>query len=138
MKTQTGWALGGSSIRGVLPSKYARSGHYGVFCLQNLKVFTLRFLKYSVGKSAKNRKVQFLSTLPRECARFRHYGVFCLHNLKVFTLRILKNYVGKVDHFAILIINLTIFQNCDIVDLDSHHDLCVLLHFSKIGGGGTF
>ena len=109
-----------------------------MFYLHNLKVFTLRFLKYSVGKSAKNRKVTFLLTLPRECARFRHYGVFCLHNLKVFTLRILKNYVGKVDHFAILIINLTIVQKCDTVDLESHHDFCVLLHFSKMRGGGHF
>ena len=79
--------------------------------------------------------MHFLLTLLREYARLHHYGVFYLHNLKVFTLRILKNYVGKVDHFAILIINLTILQNCDTVDLESHHDFCVLLHFSKMGGG---
>ena len=54
MGTSKGWALG----RGVFRSKYARSGHYGVFYLHNLKVFTLRFLKYSVGKSAKNENRQ--------------------------------------------------------------------------------
>ena len=30
--------------------KYARSRHYGMFYLQNLKVFILRILKNSVGK----------------------------------------------------------------------------------------
>ena len=47
---QGGWALGGSSKRSVFPREYARSGHYGVFYLQNLKVSSLRFLKNSVGK----------------------------------------------------------------------------------------
>ena len=50
MGVQRGWALGGSSIRGVFPREYARSGHYGAFRLQNLKVFTLRILQNSVGK----------------------------------------------------------------------------------------
>ena len=50
MATQRGWALGGSPIRGVFLQEYARSGHYGVFYLQNLKVSILQFLKYSVGK----------------------------------------------------------------------------------------
>ena len=50
MKFRAGWALGGSPIRGVFPREYARSGHYGAFRLQNLKVFTLRILQNSVGK----------------------------------------------------------------------------------------
>ena len=54
MAPHTGWAL----ERGVFRSKYVRSGHYGVFYLHNLKVFTLRILKYSVGKSAKNESGQ--------------------------------------------------------------------------------
>ena len=56
--------------------------------------------------------------------------VLYLQFLKVSALRFLKNSVGKVEHFAILIINLAIFQNCDIVDLDSHHDF-VFLHFQN-------
>ena len=36
----------------VLFSKYARSRHYGVFYVQNLKVFAFRILKNYVGKSA--------------------------------------------------------------------------------------
>ena len=54
MGPTSGWAL----ERGVFRSKYVRSGHYGVFYLHNLKVFTLRILKYSVGKSAKNENGQ--------------------------------------------------------------------------------
>ena len=54
MAPYRGWAL----ERGVFRSKYARSGHYVVFYLHNLKVFTLRILKYSVGKSAKNESGQ--------------------------------------------------------------------------------
>ena len=52
VRIQRGWALGGSPLRGVFPREYARSGHYGAFYLQNLKVSALRFLKYSVGKVA--------------------------------------------------------------------------------------
>ena len=48
-----------------------------------------------------------------------------------FDLRILKNSVSKVEHFAILIIILALFQNCDTVGLDSQQGFYVLLHFSK-------
>ena len=41
---------GGLLKSGVFPREYARSRHYGVFYLQNLKVSTLRILKNSVGK----------------------------------------------------------------------------------------
>ena len=95
MPPQAGWALGGSSIRGVFPSKYARSGHYGVFYLQNLKVSTWRFLKNSVGKVDHFEIGQKSSVLPREYARLRDYGVFYLMVLEVSTLRNLKNSVGK-------------------------------------------
>ena len=54
MKAHTGWAL----ERGVFRNKYARSDHYRVFYLHNLKVFTLRILKNCVGKSAKNENGQ--------------------------------------------------------------------------------
>ena len=37
---------------GIFPSEYARSRHYGVFYVQNLKVFAFRILKNYVGKSA--------------------------------------------------------------------------------------
>ena len=73
-----GWALGGSPIRGAFPREYARSGHYGVFCLQNLKVSTLRFLKNSVGKVDHFVIGQKSSVLLREYATLRDYGMFYL------------------------------------------------------------
>ena len=78
-----------------------------------------------------NEKRQFLVTLPRESFDLGQNVAFCLQNLTISESRILKNYVGKVDHFAILIIILTIVQNCDIVDMDSHYDFCFLFHFQK-------
>ena len=91
---------GGSAKSGVFRREYARSRHYGVFHLQFLKVFTLRILKNSVGKVAKNEKGQFLVTLPRESFDLGQNVVFCLQNLTVSESRILKNSVGKVNDFA--------------------------------------
>ena len=71
-----------------------------MFCLHNLKVFTLRILKYSVGKSAKNEKWSIMGVFLSEYARSRHYGVFYVQNLKVFAFRILKNYVGKSAYYV--------------------------------------
>ncbi len=79
--------MGGSSKRRVFPREYARSGHYGVFYLQNLKVSTLRFLKNSVGKVAYFESKQKSSVSPREYARLRYHGVFYLVFSKVSTLR---------------------------------------------------
>ena len=67
--------------------------------------------------------------MPREYARLRQYVVFYLQNFKVFVLRILKNSVGKVDHFEFVLIILALFQNCDTVDLDSHHGFYFLFPF---------
>ena len=79
----------------VFRSKYARSRHYGVFYLQNLKVFILRTLKNSVCKSVKFENMQKSIALPRESARLCHYGLFCIQFLKVSTLRFLINSVCK-------------------------------------------
>ena len=87
--------MGGSSKRGVFPREYARSGHYGVFYLQNLKVSTLRFLKNSVGKVAYFESKQKSSVLLREYARLRYHGVLYLVLSKVSTLRNLQNSVSK-------------------------------------------
>ena len=122
---------GGSLKSGVLRREYARSRHYGVFYLQNLKVFILRILKNSVGKVAKNAKGQFLVTLPRESFDLGQNVALCLQNLTISESRILKNSVGKVDHFAILIVILAIFQNCDTVDLDSHQDFVIFSIFQN-------
>ena len=87
--------MGGSPIRGVFPREYARSGHYGAFRLQNLKVFTLRILQNSVGKVAYSEIKQKNSVSLREYARLRDYGVLYLVFSKVSTLRNLQNSVSK-------------------------------------------
>ena len=79
--------MGGSSKRAVFPREYARSGHYGVFYLQKLKVSTLRFLKNSVGKVAYFESKQKRNVLLREHERLRYHGVFYLMFSKVSTLR---------------------------------------------------
>ena len=88
---------------GVFLSKYARSGHNGVFFVQNLKVFIFRILKNYVCKSVKFESVQKSSALLRESARLRYYGLFCLQFLKVSTLRILKNSVCKSAYSVVLV-----------------------------------
>ena len=79
--------LGFGGVRGVFPREYARSGHYGVFYLQNLKVSSLQFLKYSVSKVAYFASKPKSSVLRREYERLRYHGVFYLVFSKVSTLR---------------------------------------------------
>ena len=99
MLPQKGWALGGSSIRGVFLCKYARSGHDGVFYLQNLKVSALRFLKYSVGKVAYFEIVKKLSFLRSEAVselKNKRGGEVFL-NLKTFSSDSLANFSQWLD-----------------------------------------
>ena len=66
-----------------------------MFCLRNLKVSTLRFLKNCVSKVAHFEIVQKNCVLFWEIVRLRDYGVFYLVLLKISALRNLQNSVGK-------------------------------------------
>ena len=79
----------------VFPSEYARSRHYGVFYVQNLKVFAFRILKNYVGKSAKFESVQKVALCLGNLPGCAIMGSFAYSFFKVSTLRILKNSVCK-------------------------------------------